>query len=203
MLNLFLPQLQNGERYVMSIRRLYYTLTLEKYEDLIQLINKKLDNNMVEEYSGDSRGLFLEQVQAEDLSILTISKPKDRVAERSFTRNSGEFFPYTHDFDDKELCEDLKKLGCWLEVDPNNYGNNCLLLAFEAAGVAKPAINAMRVQFLRCKISRHKLSQIVDAHKLYVIVRTDGSRTRGSERSCSQSKRSKEPFGSRNTDPSC
>ena len=28
-LNLFLPQFQNGERYVMSIGSLYYTLTLE------------------------------------------------------------------------------------------------------------------------------------------------------------------------------
>ena len=65
-------------------------------------------------------------------------------------------------------------LGCWSEVDPNNYDNNCLLLAFEAAGVAKSAISAMRTQFLRRKISRHKLSSIADEHNLYIVVRTDG-----------------------------
>ena len=175
-LNLFLPRLQSGRRFFMNLGNLHCTLTLEKYEDLMKLIIFKMENSHMVSFdaSSESDSEIISNIEAGDMTVLTITHPMDRVGERSFTRDSGDFFPCVHGFEDEKLCEDLALLGCWQDVDPENYDNNCLLLVFKAAGVAKSALAAMRTQFLRRKISRHKLSLIADEHKLYITVRTDG-----------------------------
>ena len=147
-LNLFIPQLQNGERFLMKLGELNYTLALEKYEDLMKLVISKMENNHIAtiDPSAGSDSEIVSNIEADDMTVLTITRPSDRVGERPFTRNSGEFSPYIHDFEDEELCKDLALLGCWSEVTSDNYKNNCLLLAL------KP-LELPSQPYRRCKLS--------------------------------------------------
>ena len=52
----------------------------------------------------------------------------------------------------EELTNELANLGCWRDVDAENYRNNCLYIAFKLGGVGEAALEAMKVRFLRRNI---------------------------------------------------
>jgi hypothetical protein len=106
---------------------------------------------------------------------VTIQRPKERVGATYNIRN-GEFFPYTHDFNDPDLVTELANLGCWMSVEPENYNNNCLWLACKSAGVSDKTLEAMKFEFLQRKISRKNIRKIAERHNLCVKIRTDGDK---------------------------
>lgn len=90
---------------------------------------------------------------------MTFSRPAPRIGS-NFNIVNGEFFLYLHDFDDPDLIKELANLGCWTAVDPKNYESNCLLLAFQSAGVPDKVLQAMKHDFLQRKISRKNIKLI-------------------------------------------
>ena len=88
----------------------------------------------------------------------TISRPEERRG-NNFTFATGEFFSYIHNHPDEHITNILARLGCWKEVDADNYKENCLWLAFKDAGVEAQILEAMKTEFLQRKIARKEHPQ--------------------------------------------
>ena len=106
---------------------------------------------------------------------ISITNPSAK-AGGAYHFRGGAYFPYTHDFNCPDLSETLDKLGCFKTVEKTNYDHNCLWNAFKSAGVSDPIMQAMKTQFLRRTISRHKIREIAETHGLYVEIHTDGDK---------------------------
>lgn len=171
MLGRYLPRLQDGERFVLIFGDLptYYTLSLEKYEDLVHTLNSWLVVDLVEHLGSDA-AVVGSVVNGGSLKVV---RPQARNGAK-WTRWMGEFFPYTHDFECAELQATLARLGCWKHVDASNYKTNCLWNAFQSAGVAVHILEAMKIEFLQRKIARKKLKVLAEEHRLRVTIHTDG-----------------------------
>jgi inorganic pyrophosphatase len=105
---------------------------------------------------------------------ITISHVPQR--NNPYTFPSGAYFPFKHDFKDKALKQLLHELGCYSEVNKNNYDDNCLLQAFRSAGVEEKKLNAMKTEFLRRTISRKNIRKIAEEQKLYITIKTEGDK---------------------------
>jgi hypothetical protein len=95
----------------------------------------------------------------------------------AFTRNQGAFWPFLHNFKDEPYVEEvLAELGCFSEIRPENYKNNCLYNAFKAQGVAEEVLEAMTHMVKRRKVSRMNIRSLAEDFDLRVTIRTDGDR---------------------------
>ena len=167
----YLPRLQNGERLLLKFGNKFFTLSLEKYEDIISLINFWVIQELVPvDVSDEELVEFLIEKKE-----ITIMRPHARMG-ANWHRAQGEFFPYIHDFECEELTNELANLGCWRTVDAENYQNNCLYNAFKSAGVSEAVLEAMKLQFLRRKIARKNIRAIAEEHALRVSIHSDGEK---------------------------
>lgn len=169
-LDTYRPLLLNGERFLIMFEGKGYTLSLEKYEDLKRtLTSKRIHGGWV--YTSISDQEYVEYVK--EGGPFTISRPDARTGS-NFTFATGEFFAYIHKHPDKHITSTLARLGCWKEVDAENYKENCLWLAFKDAGVKAHILEAMKTEFLQRKIARKNIRKIADDHNLFVTITTDG-----------------------------
>jgi len=166
LLNRYLPRLQLGERFLLKTDDQWYTLSLDKYEELTKIMEIEERSNQT------SDGQLIDAIVN---TSLTIERPGLRLG-RDYTFQNGEFLPYTHDYDDDDLAKELANLGCWRVVDEKNYVNNCLWLAFKSAGVSPPVLEAMKFDFIQRKISRKNIKKIAEQHNLHVTIHTDGDK---------------------------
>ena len=104
----YLPRLQNGERFLLKFGDKFFTLSLEKYEDIISLINFWVIEALLPVSVSDAE---LVEFLIEKKEI-TIMRPHARMG-ANWHRAQGEFFPYIHDFECEELTNELANLGCW------------------------------------------------------------------------------------------
>lgn len=169
-LDSFLFYLQEGEKFLIEVGQNWYTFSLAKYEELTRQISNAVLRFDALEQTSDA-----ELLQSSIVNSMTFSRPAPRIG-ANFRLVNGEFFPYLHDFDDPDLIKELANLGCWTAVDPENYESNCLLLAFQSAGVSDKVLQAMKHDFLQRKISRKNIKQIAETHNLCVKIRTDGDK---------------------------
>lgn len=168
MLDRFLPRLQAGERFLIIVGETWYTLSLAKYEELTRLITNIHEVPVAEESDVQLVNVLVN-------SEVTVERPGPRLG-RDYEFVNGEFLPYTHDYKDPDLSNELANLGCWTEVNEKNYVNNCLWLAFKSAGVSPAVLEAMKFDFIQRKISRKNVKKIAEQHNLYVIIHTDGDK---------------------------
>lgn len=170
-LNTYYPMLVDGERFIILFNGKGYTLSLEKYEELKTTLNARRING----HWYGSRESDMEFVidSVEQGGAFTISRPEERVG-NNFTFATGEFFPYIHTFCDEHITKILARLGCWKEVNSDNYKENCLWLAFKDAGVEDHTLEAMKTEFLDRKIARKNIRKIAEDHKLLVRITTEG-----------------------------
>ena len=142
--------LAGGGKFLIEVGQNWYTFSLAKYEELTQQISNALAR------SEPDYGWLESDAQLLQLSIdnsITFSRPAPRIG-ANFNIVNGEFFPYLHDFDDPDLIKELANLGCWTAVDPKNYESNCLLLAFQLAGVPDKVLQAMKRLFAKKDIQK-------------------------------------------------
>ena len=171
MLNTYLPAIQRGEKFLILVGEIWYTLSLSKYEDLVKLIESMMIEEVAEFIDSDTE-IIATILHSQSV---TIQRPKERVG-ATYNIRDGEFFPYTHDFNDPDLVTELANLGCWMTVEPENYNNNCLWLACKSAGLSYKTLEAMKFEFLQRKISRKNIRKIAERHNLCVKIRTDGDK---------------------------
>ena len=167
----FVPMMHNGERFVLKFGDKYITLSLEKYEDILRLVNSWVIRDVIPVGVSDEE--LVEYII--EKKEITLMRPHARMG-GNWTRAQGEFFPYIHSFECEELTKELANLGCWKEVDATNYEDNCLYLAFKSAGVPDSTLEAMKLQFLRRKIARKNVRGIAEEHGLRVTIQTDGDK---------------------------
>ena len=167
----FVPMMHNGERFVLKFGDKYMTLSLEKYEDILRLVNSWVIRDVIPVGVSDEE--LVEYII--EKKEITLMRPHARMG-GNWTRAQGEFFPYIHSFECEELTKELANLGCWKEVDATNYEDNCLYLAFKSAGVPDSTLEAMKLQFLRRKIARKNVRGIAEEHGLRVTIQTDGDK---------------------------
>ena len=184
MLNSYLPALEDGGKFVIEINGTYYTLTLENYEDLTRMVNRKLElediilDSELQEYAAE--GGANEYTESDGIVVdgmanggsFSVGNPSARSGGGYYYRG-GAFFPYTHNFECEDLTTTLHGLGVYKSVEKKNYDSNCLWLAFKSAGVDNKILQAMKFEFLRRTISRKNISRIAEQHNLYVEIRTD------------------------------
>ena len=99
MLNTYLPAIQRGEKFLILVGDVFYTLSLSKYEDLVKLIENMMIEEVAEQIDSDTEiitTILLSQ-------NVTIQRPKERIG-ATYNIRDGEFFPYTHDFDLSLAC---------------------------------------------------------------------------------------------------
>ena len=169
MLNRYLPRLQAGERFLIKVGETWYTLSLTKFEELTKQMKTVVEQRDATEGSDDTL------IDVVVNSTVTVERPGLRLG-RDYTFANGEFLPYTHNYEDPDLTNELANLGCWTEVNEKNYVNNCLWLAFKSAGVSPAVLEAMKFEFLQRKISRKNIKKIAELHHLCVKIRTDGDK---------------------------
>ena len=172
MLDRYLSRLQAGERFVINVGEVWYTLSLAKYEELARLIASSSVVEQRDAIEGSDDILINVVVN----STITVSRPGLRLG-RDYEFANGEFLPYTHNFEDTDLTNELANLGCWTEVNEKNYVNNCLWLAFKSAGVSPAVLEAMKIDFIQRKISRKNIKKIAELHHLCVKNRTNGDKS--------------------------
>lgn len=169
MLDRYLVRLQAGERFLISVGETWYTLSLAKYEELTRLVSN------ISEVDGEPFESDQQLLSNVVNSSVTVERPGLRLG-RDYEFTNGEFFAYTHDYEDSDLSKELANLGCWTEVHEKNYLNNCLWLAFKSAGVSPVVLEAMKFDFIQRKISRKNVKKIAEQHNLHVIIHTDGDK---------------------------
>jgi hypothetical protein len=175
-LDAYLPALEDGGRFIINQDGRYFTLSLEKYEDLTRLINQRLMFGDMFGFDGDYYESDQEVVEGmSGGGGFSIGNPSAR-AGGGYNFRGGAYFPYTHDFECSELTSALHNLGCFKTVKKENYDFNCLWLAFKSAGVSQPILQSMKTEFLRRTISRRNIKEIAVKHGLYVEIRTDGDK---------------------------
>ncbi len=170
-LDAYLPALENGGKFIIQSDETYYTLSLEKYEDLMRLVDGAI--------SGEGRGIdlpFSDGEVTDKMSSGGAFSIGNVGGGNGYNFRGGAYFPYTHDFDCGDLSETLERLGCFKEVKKENYDSNCLWNAFQSAGVSEAVLQAMKTQFLRRTISRRNIRDIAEQHNLYVEIHTDGDK---------------------------
>ena len=169
MLNRYLPRLQAGERFLIKVGETWYTLSLAKFEELTKKMETVVEQRDAIEGSDDNL------IDVVVNSTVTVERPGLRLG-RDYEFANGEFLPYTHNYEDPDLTNELANLGCWTEVNEKNYVNNCLWLAFKSAGVSPAVLEAMKFEFIQRKISRKNIKKIAELHHLCVKIRTDGDK---------------------------
>ena len=163
------PYLEQGDKFILSNGSRGYTLTNAKLFQVKQYFTAMVHGDVRDEsvpYGSDT-----EAIDVEFYSAFVLSSMPDRVGAK-YDFAEGAYFPYTHDFDCEDLTAELANLGCWKELIPKNYNDNCILNAFRSAGVTEPVLNAMKTQLLRRTISRKSIHIIANWHNLYVTIRT-------------------------------
>ena len=171
MLDRYLPRLQTGERFLIKVGgwlETWFTLSLAKYEEITEIITTIREAPAAEESDMELMSVIVN-------SDVTVQRPGLRLG-RDYEFANGEFLPYTHDYEDPDLINELANLGCWTEVNEKNYVNNCLWLAFKSAGVSPAVLEAMKFDFIQRKISRKNVKKIAEQHNLHVIIHTDGDK---------------------------
>lgn len=174
-LDSMLPRLERGERFILNNGNRYFTLTNEKYVDIQTWLTAQQvfgDGFRVGGFGDEQAYSDGEAEDQEFYTNMTVSTAPGR-AGGGYGFAQGAYFPYTHDFDNHDLAQELANLGCWTEVTKENYQDNCLYNAFQSAGVSSDILNAMKTQFLRRKISRKALRTIAEQHSLYIEISTD------------------------------
>lgn len=178
-LDRMLPGLEQGERFLLNNGHRYFTLTNEKLVDIQtwltteQLFGSEWMGMSLFKSGPDRPTPSDPEAQDGDFySNMTVSSVPGRVG-GAYAFAQGAYFPYTHTFDCEDLSKELSNLGCWRSVTKENYDNNCLYNAFQSAGVSESVLNAMKMQFLRRKISRKNIRDIAEHHDLYIEISTD------------------------------
>ena len=172
-LDSYLPALEDGGRFIINNGDRYFTLSLEKYEELTRLITARLMFGDMFGYEGDYEESEYETVEGMSSGgSFSIGNPSAR-AGGGYHFRGGAYFPYLHDFECLELTQTLCNLGCFKQVVKDNYDNNCLWLAFKSAGVSESILQAMKTQFLRRTISRRNIGEIAVQHNLFVELHPD------------------------------
>ena len=97
----YLPLLQSGERFLLKFGEKYITLSLEKYEDILGLVNAWTIRDVIPVGVSDEE-LVEYIIEKKEITVL---RPHERMG-ANWHRAQGEFFPYTHDFG----CEELTTL---------------------------------------------------------------------------------------------
>ena len=170
-LDTYYPMLVDGQQFIILFNGKGYTLSLEKYEELKTTLYAKRVEGHWELTSISDAEFVIDTV--EQGGPFTISRPEERRG-NNFTFATGEFFSYIHNHPDEHITNILARLGCWKEVDADNYKENCLWLAFKDAGVEAQILEAMKTEFLQRKIARKNIRKIAEDHKLFVTITTDG-----------------------------
>ena len=93
MLDRYLSRLQAGERFVINVGEVWYTLSLAKYEELARLIASSSVVEQRDAIEGSDDILINVVVN----STITVSRPGLRLG-RDYEFANGEFLPYTHYF---------------------------------------------------------------------------------------------------------
>ena len=167
--------LSDNGKFIVQADGNYYTLSMEKYTDLMMVLNSKIMFSDMwggtSVWGGDADFQSDEQMADAIGSSggFSIMNPSAR-AGGGYNFRMGAYFPYTHDFDDEGLTDELAKLGCWTKVDPKNYKENCLYHAMESAGVSDVVLQALKFQILRRTISCTSLKAIAEEHNLFIEV---------------------------------
>jgi DNA polymerase elongation subunit (family B) len=177
-LDRYYPHLVNGTRYIITFDDKGYTLTLESYERMHAALSRALTGGLIEKQSWItfSDMEWITSIEA-GINKFKIEKFPER-AGNAFNFHTGEFFPYVHTHPDDHISQILDRLGCWTSIDPNNYKENCLWLAFKDAGVCDKVLEAMRVEFKQRKIARKNIHKIAAQHNIYVTIRTIGDKNK-------------------------
>ena len=168
------PSMEKGARWLMHLKNnktgkiSWYTMSLGNMEDLFKLLE---DDKILFEARTESEEDII--ARANEDVIMTISHPEERTGKK-WSRRGGAFFSHVHDYDCEELTAELKKLGCFKEVDAENYQDNCLWHAFKSAGVDDKTLEALKHKIKRRTISRSNIKQLAEEHNLYITVRTQG-----------------------------
>ena len=106
MLDRYLVRLQAGERFLIIVGETWYTLSLAKYEDLTRLVSN------ISEVDGEPFESDQQLLSNVVNSSVTVERPGLRLG-RDYEFTNGEFFAYTHDYEDSDLSKELANLGCW------------------------------------------------------------------------------------------
>lgn len=177
------PALTDGGKFIVQADGNYYTMSMGKYTDLMMVLNSKIMFSDMwggtSVWGGDAGDAdFASDEQMADAigssGSFSISTPNKS---SGYNFRMGAYFPYTHDYDDEGLKDELAKLGCWAEVDPKNYEENCLYHAMQSAGVSGVVLQALKFQILRRTISCTSLKAIAEEHDLYIEVHPKGGNT--------------------------
>ena len=170
-LDRYRPLLIDGQRFILLFNGRGYTLGLEKYEELKNLLLRRDAGSTTVGPASISDEELLDDVGQG--GAFTIRRPKARQG-ANFTFATGEFFPYIHKHTDDYVVHTLARLGCWTTVDAKNYKENCLWLAFKDAGVDLKTLEAIKTEFLDRKIARKNIRKVAEDHNLFVKITTDG-----------------------------
>ena len=85
----FVPMMHNGERFVLKFGDKYMTLSLEKYEDILRLVNSWVIRDVIPVGVSDEE--LVEYII--EKKEITLMRPHARMG-GNWTRAQGEFFPY-------------------------------------------------------------------------------------------------------------
>ena len=86
----YLPLLQSGERFLLKFGEKYITLSLEKYEDILGLVNAWTIRDVIPVGVSDEE-LVEYIIEKKEITVL---RPHERMR-ANWHRAQGEFFPYT------------------------------------------------------------------------------------------------------------
>jgi hypothetical protein len=174
------PDVRSGRYYLIQagIRaesnvRAWYTLGPRNFDDFyLRVSEAEIEGVAALEEGSDEEIIKL-------LMDETVGYEIGRVAVRQQVRQGqdrqGQFFPYLHQLDDEELSITLARVGCFTEIDPANYADNCLVRAFTSAGVDEVVIADLRASCVMRSVPRYKIRGVAERHNLRVTIRTHGA----------------------------
>eukprot|EP00965_Chrysotila_dentata_P198387 6178754-Pleurochrysis_carterae.AAC.7 len=194
MLNSILDANQN--RYVMKIATKHYTLSQKFVEKLnaryyytetmrmVGYIGHRSSNNPSSiESDEEVWKTFLEENGPKELELIKpapVNYDFNLGGKREYNKARGAFFAYTHGFTDDYLIKTLECIGCFKELNMNNYKDNCFIIALKESQVVDSATIEHAKSLIQCsKISRSNLHKIVAFNPDIEILVTsdDGKRT--------------------------
>lgn len=160
-----------------------FTVTLTR--EYLSKVARDVDAEDVnqQDYKGGSDPVSIRHVFVETVGPITVLV--QLVEESDRRRRTGEFFPYTCNLDimrnpyDKSVMDKLQiytNADFESEKPPKTFNKPCLINTLEVGGVPETFISDIKSRFLRAKVSRMNIKEVVEGHDICICVSTVGSR---------------------------